>query len=405
MNSPLPRRLRGIYALEDFEAAARRHLPKPIFGYVSGAAESGASQRDNRTAFDEIGFLPRVLKNVAQRSLKTTLFGREWAAPFGIAPMGVSALTAYSGDMVLATSAAGAGIPMIMSGSSLTRMEEVARAAPTSWFQAYLPPTPEKIEALVDRVARAGFGALVVTVDTAVRGNVENYARAGFTSPLRPDLSLLWQGLTHPRWSAGTFLRTLVTRGMPHFENNDTDKRTPIVARSVVRDFSGRAHLDWSAIARIRAQWQGRFVLKGVLHPLDALRARDHGLDGVILSNHGGRQLDGAVSPLRVLPAARAAVGSMPIMVDSGFRRGSDVLKALALGADFVFIGRPFNYAATIAGTEGVAHAVNILLREMDCDLGLLGLNCIDDLGPQHLLRRGEIADFGLPAPPQRHAN
>ena len=404
MNSPLPSRLRRIYALEDFEAAARRHLPKPIFGYVSGAAESGASQRDSRMAFDEIGFLPRVLQNVAQRSLKTTLFGREWAAPFGIAPMGVSALTAYSGDMVLATSAADAGIPMIMSGSSLTRMEEVARAAPASWFQAYLPPTPEKIEALVDRVARAGFGTLVVTVDTAVRGNVENYARAGFTSPLRPDLSLLWQGLTHPRWSAGTFLRTLVTRGMPHFENNDTDKRTPIVARSVVRDFSGRAHLDWPAIARIRKQWRGRFVLKGVLHPLDALRARDHGLDGVILSNHGGRQLDGAVSPLRVLPAARAAVGSMPLMVDSGFRRGSDVLKALALGADFVFIGRPFNYAATIAGAEGVAHAVNILLREIDCDLGLLGINRIAELGPQHLLRRGEVPDFGVAELPQRRA-
>jgi L-lactate dehydrogenase (cytochrome) len=405
VNAPLPRRLRGIYALEDFEAAARRHLPKPIFGYVFGAAESGASQRDNRLAFDEIGFLPRVLNNVAQRSQKTTLFGREWAAPFGIAPMGVSALTAYRGDTVLATSAAAAGIPMIMSGSSLTRMEEVARAAPASWFQAYLPPTPEKIEALVDRVARAGFGTLVVTVDTAVRGNVENYARAGFTSPLRPDLSLLWQGLTHPRWSAGTLLRTLVTRGMPHFENNDTDKRTPIVARSVVRDFSGRAHLDWSAIARIRAQWQGRFVLKGVLHPLDALRARDHGLDGVILSNHGGRQLDGAVSPLRVLQAARAAVGSMPIMVDSGFRRGSDVLKALALGADFVFIGRPFNYAASIAGAQGVAHAVNILQREIDCDLGLLGVNRLDELGPHHLPRRGEVPDLGLTALPQRRAD
>ena len=401
MNAPLPRRLRGIHALEDFEAAARHYLPRPIFGYVFGAAETGASQRDNRSAFDEIGFLPRVLNNVAQRSQKTSLFGQEWSAPFGIAPMGVSALTAYRGDTVLATSAARAGIPMIMSGSSLTRMEEVAQAAPASWFQAYLPPTPEKIESLVDRVARAGFGTLVVTVDTAVRGNVENYSRAGFTSPLRPDLSLLWQGLTHPGWSVGTFLRTLATRGMPHFENNDTDKRTPIVARSVVRDFSGRAHLDWSAIARIRAQWKGRFVLKGVLHPLDALRARDEGLDGVILSNHGGRQLDGAVSPLRVLPAARAAVGRMPLMVDSGFRRGSDVLKALALGADFVFIGRPFNYAATIAGADGVAHAVNILAREIDCDLGLLGINRIAELGPQHLVRRGAMPELGLPALPR----
>ena len=385
-----PRPLRGIHALDDFEAAARRHLPRPIFGYVAGAAETGASNRDNRAAFDELRFLPRVLNNVAGRSQKKMLFGREWNAPFGIAPMGVSALTAHRGDLVLAESAARAGIPMIMSGSSLTRMEDVARAAPESWFQAYLPPTPERIESLVDRVARAGFGTLVVTVDTAVRGNVENYARAGFTSPLRPDLALLWQGLTHPRWTFGTFLRTLATTGMPHFENNDTDKRTPIVARSVVRDFSGRAHLDWAAMRRIRDQWRGRLVLKGILHPGDAQRARDAGMDGVILSNHGGRQLDGAVSPLRAIEAARLAVGDLPLMVDSGFRRGSDVLKALALGADFVFVGRPFNYANAIAGAAGVAHAVEILSREIDTDLGLLGVNGLAELDQRHLLRPGE---------------
>lgn len=385
-----PTPLRGIHALDDFEAAARRHLPRPIFGYVAGAAETGASNRDNRAAFDELRFLPRVLNNVAGRSQKKMLFGREWNAPFGIAPMGVSALTAHRGDLVLAESAARAGIPMIMSGSSLTRMEDVARAAPDSWFQAYLPPTPERIESLVDRVARAGFGTLVVTVDTAVRGNVENYARAGFTSPLRPDLALLWQGLTHPRWTFGTFLRTLATTGMPHFENNDTDKRTPIVARSVVRDFSGRAHLDWAAMRRIRDQWRGRLVLKGILHPRDAQRARDAGMDGVILSNHGGRQLDGAVSPLRAIEAARLAVGDLPLMVDSGFRRGSDVLKALALGADFVFVGRPFNYANAIAGAAGVAHAVEILSREIDADLGLLGVNGLAELDQRHLLRPGE---------------
>jgi len=396
--SAASRRLRRILALDDFEAAARRHLPRPIFGYVHGASESGASHRDNRDAFDEIRFLPRVLNNVSGRSQATALFGQSWNAPFGIAPMGVSALTAYRGDVVLAQAAARAGIPMIMSGSSLTRLEEVAQAAPRSWFQAYLPPTGERIAALVDRVARAGFGTLVITVDVAVRGNVENYARAGFTSPLRPDVQLLWQGLTHPRWTIGTFLRTLLTRGMPHFENNDTDKRTPIVARSVVRDFSGRAHLDWLAIERIRAQWTGRLVLKGILHPADAARARDAGLDGVILSNHGGRQLDGAVSPLRVLPAARKAVGGLPLMVDSGFRRGSDVLKALALGADFVFVGRPFNYAAALAGEAGVLHAADILSREIDANLGLLGINRLDELGRQHLLLPGEAMDFAMAA-------
>lgn len=388
MSAAISRRLRGILALDDFEAAARRHLPRPVFGYVSGAAESNASLRGNRLAFEEINFLPRILNNVSQRSQRTTLLGREYASPFGIAPMGISALTAFRGDAVLAQSAARAGIPMIMSGSSLTRMEDVAQAAPPAWFQAYLPPTPERIASLVDRVARAGYGTLVVTVDSAVRGNVENYSRTGFTSPLRPDLSLLWQGITHPRWTIGTFLRTLATSGMPHFENADTDKRTPIVARNAVREFSGRSHLDWDAMARIRSQWQGRLVLKGILHPADALKAKQQGMDGVIVSNHGGRQLDGAVSPVRMLPSIRSAVGDFPVMVDSGFRRGTDVLKALALGADFVFIGRPFNYAAAIGGANGVAHAIALLASEIDTDMGLLGINRLDELGPAQLVPR-----------------
>lgn len=386
MSASISRRLRGVLALDDFEAAARRHLPRPVFGYVSGAAESNASVRGNRLAFEEIHFLPRILNNVSQRSQKTILLGREYASPFGIAPMGISALTAFRGDVVLAESAARANVPMIMSGSSLTRMEDVASAAPQTWFQAYLPPTPERIASLVDRVARAGYRTLVVTVDSAVRGNVENYSRTGFTSPLRPDLRLLWQGITHPRWTFGTFLRTLASSGMPHFENADTDKRTPIVARNVVREFSGRSHLDWDAITRIRSQWQGRLVLKGILHPADALKARQQGMDGVIVSNHGGRQLDGAVSPLRMLPSIRSAVGEFPVMVDSGFRRGTDVLKALAMGADFVFIGRPFNYAAAVAGAVGVAHAIALLASEIDADMGLLGINRLDELGPAQLV-------------------
>jgi L-lactate dehydrogenase (cytochrome) len=384
--SAIPSRLRGILALDDFEPAARRHLPRPIFGYVSGAAETNASLRGNRAAFEDINFLPRILNNVSQRSQKTTLLGREYTSPFGIAPMGISALTAFRGDVVLAQSAAKAGIPMIMSGSSLTRMEDVARAAPQTWFQAYLPPTAERIASLVDRVARAGYQTLVVTVDSAVRGNVENYSRTGFTSPLRPDLRLLWEGITHPRWTFGTFLRTLATSGMPHFENNDTDKRLPVVARNVVREFSGRSHLDWDAMAKIRQQWKGQLVIKGLLHPSDALKAKQQGMDGVVVSNHGGRQLDGAVTPLRMLPSIRDAVGDLPVMVDSGFRRGTDVLKALAIGADFVFVGRPFNYAAAVAGAAGVAHAIGLLASEIDADMGLLGINRLDELGPGQLV-------------------
>lgn len=381
------RRLRNVFCLDDFEEAARRHLPPSIMSYVVSPAETGRTLDDNRRVFDEIAFLPRVLRNVSGRSIATTLMQQSWSGPFGISPMGVSALTAFQGDRVLAQGAQSEGIPMIMSGSSLTRMEEIAKVAPRSWFQAYLPPTPERIAALVQRAADAGFGTLVITVDVAVRGSTEHHERAGFSSPLRPDLRMLWDGLTHPCWSVGTFLRSIVQGGMPHFENSDNERRIPVMARNVVREFSGRAHLDWSDIARIREQWKGRLVLKGILHPADALRAKEEGTDGVILSNHGGRQLDGAVSPVRVLPAVRQAVGAeWPVMIDSGFRRGTDVVKALALGADFVFVGRPFNYAATIAGMAGVSHAASILKREIDLAIGLLGIKDLSELSPRLLM-------------------
>ena len=174
--------------------------------------------------------------------------------------MGISALTAYRGDLALARAAARANIPIIMSGSSLIPMEDVARAAPGSWFQAYLPAEPERIAALVERVAKAGFGVLVVTVDSAVTPNRENNVRAGFKTPLTPNLRLLWDGITHPSWAAGTFLRTLFRHGMPHFENSYAERGAPIVSRTVARDFAGREHLSWSDVARIRNQWTGTFI-------------------------------------------------------------------------------------------------------------------------------------------------
>lgn len=380
------RRMRNIFCLDDFEPAARRHLPASIFTYVHSPSETGHSLQDNREVFQQIRFVPRILRDVSQRSIAKTLFGQDWSAPFGISPMAVSALTAFQGDRVLAESAAAENIPMVMSGSSLTRIEEVVRAAPKSWFQAYLPPTTERIAALVQRAADAGFGTLVVTVDVAVRGSTEHYERAHFHSPLRPGLRLLWEGLSHLAWSLGTFGRTIATTGIPHFENSDSAMRIPVIARNVVREFSGRAHLAWDAIERIRAQWKGSLVLKGILHPHDALLAKQMHIDGIILSNHGGRQLDGAVSPMRVLPAVRAAVGDFPVMIDSGFRRGTDVIKALALGADFVFLGRPFNYAASVGGHAGVRKASQLLKKEIDGALGMLGVTSLAQLNPDHVL-------------------
>ena len=380
-------RLAPILCLDDFETAARRHLPKPIFGYVAGAAEGNLSVRDNRDAFDDYAFVPRVLVDISRRSFETTLFGHAYAAPFGIAPMGIEALYAYRGDLVLARAAARANLPMIMSGSSLIRLEEVAQDSPGTWFQAYLPGDLAQIEALIARVAKAGFKTLVITVDTPVSANRENNVRSGFSTPLRPSLRLAWEGVSHPRWLFGTFLRTLLNHGMPHFENSYATRGAPILSANVARDFSDRGHLNWVHFARIRQLWQGRLVIKGVLAADDARLACDHGADGIIVSNHGGRQLDGTVAPLRVLAEVVQACPQVPVMMDSGVRRGTDVLKALALGARFVFVGRPFAYAAAIAGEAGAAHAASLLSQEVSRNMAMLGITRLDELNPARHLR------------------
>jgi L-lactate dehydrogenase (cytochrome) len=380
------RRLHGVLSLDDFERKAKKYLPRPLFGYVAGASETGESLANSKKAFQAYGFLPRVLTDVSVRTTETLLFGKRYSAPFGIAPMGISALMAYRGDLVLAEAAAKADIPMIMSGSSLIRLEEVAKAAPESWFQAYLPGEPDRIDALVDRVAAAGFETLLLTVDTAVLANRENNVRSGFSTPLRPSFRLAWDGLTRPAWSFGTFARTLVRHGVPHFENSYATRGAPIMSSSVMRDFGKRDHLNWSHFTRIRERWRGALVLKGILNPKDAVMAVERGADGIIVSNHGGRQLDGSIAPLAILPEIVDAVGDRTtVMLDGGIRRGSDIIKALALGAKFTFVGRPFLYAAAIAGAAGVEKAVEILSGELNRNMALLGVNRVGDISREVL--------------------
>ena len=382
------KRLDRLYSLDDFEEAARRHLPRPIFGYVNGAAETNRSLRDNRDAFGEWGFVPGVLIDVSRRDPSVELFGRRYAMPFGIAPMGIAALWAYRGDLVLASAAAEANIPFIMSGSSLIRLEEVAAQSPGSWFQAYLPGDQAQIDALIERVRNAGYETMVITVDIPVAANRENNLRSGFSTPLRPTLRLAWDGISHPRWTLGTFLRTIRRHGMPHFENNYAARGAPILSPDVVRDYSDRSHFTWSHLARIRAGWKGRLVVKGILRTEDARRARDTGADAIVVSNHGGRQLDGTVSPLRVLPDIVAACPELPILFDSGVRRGTDILKALALGARMVFVGRPFAYAASIGGHEGVKRAISLLSNEVSIDMAMVGVTALSQLDRDtHLYR------------------
>ncbi len=388
LDKALPRALRMILALDDFEAPARRYLPRPMFGYVSGGAETNASLRGNRAAFDELAFVPRVLVDVSARTQQTTLFGRTYDSPFGIAPMGGSSMAAYQGDIVLARVAAQANIPMIMSGASLSRLEDVRQNGPTAWFQAYLAGEAEAITQLVHRVARAGFDTLVLTVDVPVGANRENNVRSGFNRPLRPTLRLAWDSLLHPRWFVGMFLRTLLTHGMPHFEN--MGPRVPLITRTGERDRGHRDQLSWPHVELMRRLWKGRLVLKGVLNKEDARIARESGVDGVIVSNHGGRQLDGSAAPLRVLPGIVAEAGKMTVMMDSGIRRGTDILKALALGAHFVFLGRPFLYAAAVAGDAGLHHAIKLLRDEVDRDMALVGITALADMKRELLMDAGK---------------
>ncbi len=379
------KRLSRILCLDDFEAEARKYLPRAIFGYISGAAETNFSFEDNRAVFKELAFVPRILRDVGKVDTSVQLWGDTYASPFGIAPMGLSAISAYRGDHVLARAAAGGKLPMIMSGSSLTRLEDIAGIGGNVWFQAYLPGRQDQIDALIRRVMDAGYGKLVITVDTPVAANRENNIRAGFSTPLRPTLKLMLDGLTHPRWTIGTFLRTVCKHGIPHFENNYATRGVPIISRNVLRDFSDRGHLNWEHLKRIRELWPGKLIVKGILDPEDARIAVDHGVDAIIVSNHGGRQLDGVLSPLRMLPEVVEACPSVPVMLDSGIRRGSDVLKALALGARLVFVGRPMGYAAAIGGRDGVDHALDLFSAEIRRNIALLGATDLAGITPQHL--------------------
>jgi L-lactate dehydrogenase (cytochrome) len=375
------RRLKGMLCLDDFERPARAFLPRSIFGYIAGGVETDWSLRANRAAFGRYAFVPRMLVDTSARTTARALFGHAFAAPFGIAPMGASGLAGFHADLAYAHATAAANIPFLLSGASIVTMERVAQANPDTWFQAYLPPDRNEIAGLIHRIADAGFANLVVTVDVPVSGNRENNVRNGYSSPLRPTPKLAFDALTHPRWLIETVARTLMVEGMPYFENGRATRGVPVFSANAERSLT-RDSLSWTEIEWIRARWKGRMLIKGILAAADARRAREAGMDGIFVSNHGGRQLDGAVSPLKVLAEVAREARPMAVIFDGGIRRGTDVIKALALGADFVFVGRPFLYAATIAGEEGIAHAIRLLREEISRDLALLGVTDLSDLAP-----------------------
>ncbi len=384
----VPPRLRKVLSLNDFEALAKAFLPRPIFGYLSGGVEDNWTRERNREAFSKYMLMPSVLVDVSGRQVKAELLGSSYTAPFGIAPMGICALSCFDGDVEMAKAAEMSGIPFVLSGASLTPLERIAEVAPTcSWFQAYIPGEFPVIESVIERVLSAGFRNLVVTVDTQVLANRENNFRSGFSTPIRPSLYLAADAVMHPKWLFGTMLRTLLNRGIPHFENIGIGRGEPIISSKVIRQFGLRDQLSWAHMKEIRRLWPNKLIVKGILKDDDVRRCEAMGADAVILSSHGGRQLDSVASPFDVLQKAANAKGRMALILDSGVRRGTDVLKALSLGADFTLIGRPMIYAAAVGGSKGVVHAYQLLKEEIDRDMAMLGVKTIEELTEDHLFR------------------
>lgn len=369
--------LHNYLSIADLEREARRRMPACVRGYVCGGTEDGASLQESLQAFQRLGFVPRGLRHVEKRSASTALWGQTYSLPMGFAPTGFSAIVMKECDAALARVARNEELPFIISGASTVPLERLQQENDNRcWYQAYLPGNMARIRPLLDRLARAHIPVLVITIDTCVGANRENLQRLKFTVPFRPSAKLLVDGLCHPRWTAGVFLKTVLSQGIPRFANL-AHEMGPAITADPPNGFRGeRDKLDWDCIDQIRAVWKGKLVLKGVMHPDDARLAVAHGADAVIVSTHGGRQLDACISPLQALADVRSAVPrEFPVFIDGGFRRGTDVLKAVALGANLVFTGRPQLYGAAVAGEAGIAHAVHIFRQELMTNLALLGVS------------------------------
>ncbi len=360
-------------SIEELRGVARRRLPAFVAEYLEGGAEDEVTLRRNRQAFERLAFLPRTLVDVTRRDAGVEVFGEPLKLPVAIAPTGANGLFARRGDLALARAANAFGVPFIQSTVSTLRLETVAaESGLRHWMQLYMLEDRAATEAIVARAAAAGSGALVLTSDTVVFGNRE-WDRRHYASPSTLRLSSRIDMLAHPRW----MLDVLVPNGVPAFENLldflPGGKGNPVETRAfLVRQMD--ASLTFKDIAWLRSIWPRKLVVKGILDPEDARRALDAGADGIVVSNHGGRQLDGAVSPIEILPEIVKAVGGrLCVMIDGGFRRGTDIVKAVALGANLVLLGRATLYGLAAGGEEGAKRALAILAEEIDRTIGLLG--------------------------------
>ena len=382
--------------IEDLHRMAKRKLPKIIFDYIEGGVEDERGLARNEAAFHKHRLLPRYLVDVSKRDQSATVFGHTYSSPFGISPTGGVGLYRREGEVMLAEAAAAENIPYIMSGGSNASMEEAARVAPNNvWFQLYAAKDGNLSDALIGRARDAGVGALVLTVDVPVHPKRERNYRSGFgrvrnggvMEALQLKPSVLLEAMTHPAWVID-YVRHGGAPGLGNWLPHAGPGASKADSIALGRSQTPAAAQTWRDLERYRRLFPRPLVVKGILNPADAIRAAEIGVDGIIVSNHGGRQLDQAPASLDALPAIKAAVGDkLTIMLDSGVRRGADILIAWCLGAQFVFFGRPTLYGAVVGGVPGVKKVVDIFRNEIDLVMAQIGCPSLDQLGPDFLWR------------------
>jgi len=377
--------------IHDLERIARRRLPNFVFEYLYGGSDDEQTLRHNRAVFDDYLFEPLTLTRVEPRDLTTSLLGKSHAMPLVIGPTGFNGMLTRHGDVKLARAATRHGIPFVLSNVATSSLEEIAALeGVTAWMQIYFYRDRDYVRKLIERCRAAEYEAIVITTDSAIYGNREWDLR-NFRKPMQLNLRNLLHLLTRPRWITDV----LIPDGIPTFKNLGDllpPGKQSVQGASAVIGQQLDPSLNWEDIAWLRDHWPGKLILKGIIAPSEAEHAAALGVDGVVLSNHGGRQLNHSLSPLDVLPEAKRRVGDRcQIFVDSGFRRGTDVVKALALGADAIWLGRATLYGLAAGGQAGAEHALGLLRGEIDRTLGLLGCSRLDELGEGHVRRYPQV--------------
>ena len=374
--------------VEDYRRRARQVLPRLVFDYVDGGAEDERCLRRNRDALEALPLVPECLRDTSAMDIGIELFGRRWNAPFAVAPIGLAGLVRPGADALLAAAAQAARVPFILSTASNTRIEDVRAAAPdaTLWMQLYVMGERAIAERIVRRARAAGFEALVLTVDVPVSGLRERDLRHGFRVPMRLTPGTVFDMARHPAW-----LLRLARSGMPQFANLLPEEDGAAVSAQTQAALLSRTMdrtLTWDSLGWLRKLWDGPLLVKGLLGAEDAKRAVRHGADGIVVSNHGGRQLDAAPASIAALPRIVDAVdGRIPVLMDGGIRRGSDVVKALALGARAALVGRAPVYGLACDGEQGVLSVLQLLAQETERTMTLLGATHVHELGGRHVER------------------